>query len=146
LGRPRQQTGRSPVDFNFQLIASFRASFQPTFPFVRTYSKRRSVGIRVRISERAEVFQYEVYYGLISGMIWQCGCLCSWDIIRYNLLLCFHILFELGSFLGCSFGLFGCLLGCSLAAFWVALSASLATSGLLFTRLWGCLAQRGFPT
>ena len=41
---------RSPVDFNSLLITSFRASFQPTLPFVRTYSKRRSVGIRVRIS------------------------------------------------------------------------------------------------
>ena len=41
---------RSPVDFNSLLITSFYASFQPTWSFVGTYSKRRSPSILVRIS------------------------------------------------------------------------------------------------
>ena len=57
-----------PVDFNSLLITSFRPSFQPTLPFVRTYSKRRSVGIRVRISRVYFQKTPEVFSSVVKRM------------------------------------------------------------------------------
>ena len=59
---------RSPADFNSLLITSFRASFQPTLLFVRTYSKRRSVGIRVRISRVYFEKMSEVFSSVVKRM------------------------------------------------------------------------------